>query len=515
MPSSSYKRRVISEMETYITDITQAKPNEAPKGLNKTSVEISKNTISDPVVDKRLSLYGDPREKLHNDEYNERYTYYHSDIGCIPGKNLLELAGSPNALNDLLAKENYWININSPSSEELKEITRIFGVHSITAQVIMANEVRVKCDIYKNYMFSCYRTLKQEDDSISTNLYCLLYKRFLLTIHYGEAPQLIPVCRRIERLKSYIVITSDWINYAILNEIVDSLAPSVHQTETRVNQIEEDVLHFRGQDSFTILSRIGLCRKEIAKIHRLVEIKEDIVRTLTKRLKDSKRRVANHHGSRYGSFSSTSSSDSSNFWNVKGVAAWQGHHNHNQNPNHHHQQHHQQHQQQQLQQQSPPQSPQLPPLATATGGGIGTGHYGLNSPPSIPVNSKELLVIPDVPLYLGDVQDHILAMLNGLSHHEAVLARSHSNYLAHVSNNLTKAANSTNEVVGRLTIIATVFVPINVVVGLWGMNVSVPGGYDNDFVHFACIICSIIGYGICALIVASRYCRLPARVKTA
>ncbi|OAD69952.1 hypothetical protein PHYBLDRAFT_115858, partial [Phycomyces blakesleeanus NRRL 1555(-)] len=263
----------------------------------------------------------------------------------------------------------YWININSPSSEELKEITRIFGVHSITAQVIMANEVRVKCDIYKNYMFSCYRTLKQEDDSISTNLYCLLYKRFLLTIHYGEAPQLIPVCRRIERLKSYIVITSDWINYAILNEIVDSLAPSVHQTETRVNQIEEDVLHFRGQDSFTILSRIGLCRKEIAKIHRLVEIKEDIVRTLTKRLKDSKR---------------------------------------------------------------------------------------------------QLLVIPDVPLYLGDVQDHILAMLNGLSHHEAVLARSHSNYLAHVSNNLTKAANSTNEVVGRLTIIATVFVPINVVVGLWG-----------------------------------------------
>ncbi|KAI9021637.1 hypothetical protein CLU79DRAFT_702710, partial [Phycomyces nitens] len=366
----------------------------------------------------------------------ERYTYYHSDVGCIPGRNLLELAGSPNALNDLLTKENYWININSPSPKEFKDITRIFGIHSITAQVITANEVRVKCDIYKNYMFSCYRTLKQEDDrSRSTNIYCLLYKKFLLTIHYGDAPQLIPVCRRIERLKDYIVITSDWINYAILNEIVDSLVPIVHQTETRVNEIEEDVLHFRGEHSFSILSRIGLCRKEIANIQRLVEIKEDIVRTLTKRLNDSKRRTT-------------------------------------------------------------------------------SGLFGLNCPPSLPTNSEERLVVPDVPLYLGDVQDHILSMLNGLIHHEAVLARSHSNYLAHVSNNLTKAANSTNEVVGRLTIIATVFVPVNIAVGLWGMNVSVPGGHANSFVHFTCIICSIIGYGICALIIASRYFQLTTRVKT-
>jgi Mg2+ and Co2+ transporter CorA len=77
-------------------------------------------------------------------------------------------------------------------------------------------------------------------------------------------------------------------------------------------------------------------------------------------------------------------------------------------------------------------------------------------------------IYPDVGLYLGDVQDHILTMLQNLNHYETVLARSESNYLARVSIELTQTSNSTNHVIGRLTIFATVLLPMNLVTGLWG-----------------------------------------------
>lgn len=77
-------------------------------------------------------------------------------------------------------------------------------------------------------------------------------------------------------------------------------------------------------------------------------------------------------------------------------------------------------------------------------------------------------IYPDVGLYLGDVQDHILTMLQNLNHYETVLARSESNYLARISIELTQTSNSTNHVIGRLTIFATVLLPMNLVTGLWG-----------------------------------------------
>ena len=81
-------------------------------------------------------------------------------------------------------------------------------------------------------------------------------------------------------------------------------------------------------------------------------------------------------------------------------------------------------------------------------------------------------IYPDVGLYLGDVQDHILTMLQNLNHYETVLARSESNYLARISIELTQTSNSTNHVIGRLTIFATILLPMNLINGLWGKFVK-------------------------------------------
>ncbi|KAJ9086219.1 CorA metal ion transporter [Entomophthora muscae] len=95
---------------------------------------------------------------------------------------------------------------------------------------------------------------------------------------------------------------------------------------------------------------------------------------------------------------------------------------------------------------------------------------------------------PDIKLYLGDIQDHLITMVQNSLHYEKVLARAHSNYLAQISIELTKVSNRTNDAIAKLTTITSVFLPMSVITGLWGMNVYVPGQSstypDNHFWFF-------------------------------
>jgi len=95
----------------------------------------------------------------------------------------------------------------------------------------------------------------------------------------------------------------------------------------------------------------------------------------------------------------------------------------------------------------------------------------------------------DIGLYLSDIQDHLITMTQNLNHYEKILSRSHSNYLAQISIEMTDANNQINDVLSKLTALGTVLIPMNLVTGLWGMNVHVPGqDIDTGYTWFASIL---------------------------
>ncbi len=80
----------------------------------------------------------------------------------------------------------------------------------------------------------------------------------------------------------------------------------------------------------------------------------------------------------------------------------------------------------------------------------------------------------DIGLYLGDIQDHVVTMMTNLTNYEKMLSRAHSNYLAQLSIDSITQGTSTNRTLSKITIIASIIVPLNVITGLFGMNVKVP-----------------------------------------
>lgn len=56
-------------------------------------------------------------------------------------------------------------------------------------------------------------------------------------------------------------------------------------------------------------------------------------------------------------------------------------------------------------------------------------------------------------------------MTQSLNHYEKLLSRSHSNYLAQISIEMTDANNQINNVLSRMTALGTILIPMNVITG--------------------------------------------------
>ena len=111
----------------------------------------------------------------------------------------------------------------------------------------------------------------------------------------------------------------------------------------------------------------------------------------------------------------------------------------------------------------------------------------------------------EIGLYLGDIQDHVVTMMSNLGHFEKMLSRSHSNYLAQLSVDNIAQGNKANEVLSKITLLATVLVPLNLICGLFGMNVPVPGKDSGGLGWFFGIIGVIAAIVAVSLTVARRY----------
>ncbi|KAG8723777.1 CorA metal ion transporter [Ceratobasidium sp. 395] len=177
------------------------------------------------------------------------------------------------------------------------------------------------------------------------------------------------VRRRTKQLKDYILVTSDWISYALIDGTANGFGPLIQGIEHEVDSIDETVLilkdtdqtdmlrgEYMQEDETNVYGYSGLERVEtVMGLLRLMGDKADVVKGLVKRCNEN-RSVA-------------------------------------------------------------PKS---------------------------------------------DI-DHLITMPQNRNHYEKILSRSHSNYLAQISIEMTDANNQINDVLSKLTALGTVLIPMNLV----------------------------------------------------
>lgn len=185
----------------------------------------------------------------------------------------------------------WWLDVLCPTDQEMKMLSRVFGIHPLTTEDILMEETREKIELFRNYYLVCFRSFDQDPYSPTylepLNMYVIVFREGTLSFHFRATPHPQNVRRRIKQLKDYINVTSDWISYALIDDITDAFGPLIQSIEYEVDSIDELVLILKEAEQSDMLRRIGTCRKKVMGLLRLMGNKADVVKGLAKRCNEN------------------------------------------------------------------------------------------------------------------------------------------------------------------------------------------------------------------------------------
>lgn len=492
----------------------------------------------------------------------------------IKGSNL-EPSPVPGTINESDASSDFnpfWLDILDPTEEEMKVLSKTFGIHPLTTEDIFLGETREKVELFKSYYFICFtsfdivyerrkqrakeqekklnklqemydnsndgnsifgtperkskiwkffrRMLKGSDnkpgsnfhntkDSSSNrskakkiregellplNMYMIVFKNAVITFHFSATPHPINVRRRARLLRDYLTVSSDWICYAIIDDITDSFAPMIESIEEEVNLIEDAILKMHSGDTDSEDDSEDDISDVESDNRRLSTPQRNTSNVFYKR-KRSKSTVDNSgFEPRYKTYAPlstrTESKKSSKSVSSKStqskILGWKRKGD-------------------MLRRIGECRKRVMSVLRLLGSKADVIKGFSKRFSEKLEADNPKLATPRlEIGMYLGDIQDHIVTMVQSLNHYEKLLARFHSNYLAQINIDMTQVNNETNDVLGKITVLGTIVLPINVVTGLWGMNCIVPGQEYEGLAWFWSIVAGMIFFSIFAYNYAKR-----------
>ncbi|QFZ29013.1 putative magnesium transporter [Clavispora lusitaniae] len=381
----------------------------------------------------------------------ERFSFFHSDNEeTIHSPDLPSLISPDSSARELFknGEGTWWLDVTCPTDSEMKTLAKAFGIHPLTAEDIRMQETREKVELFRSYYFVCFHTFepdKESEDYLEPiNVYIVVFREGVLTFHFSPISHPANVRRRVRQLREYVDVSADWLCYAMIDDITDSFAPVITAIEYEADAIDDSVLIATSINFSSMLRRIGESRRKVMTLMRLLSNKADVIRMFAKRCQDEAYQQSPTAASRV---------------NLAGLSA--GINSGNVSP---------------------------PPSAHGISFGPGPGAPpGLMSATQF-ASGDRVQPRADIALYLGDIQDHVVTMFQNLSAYEKIFSRSHANYLAQLQVESFNANLTVTKILGNVTLIGTLLLPLNVITGLFGMNVRIPGQDGSNLGWFFGIV---------------------------
>ena len=367
----------------------------------------------------------------------------------------------------------WWLDCSCPTDDEMRCIAKAFGIHPLTAEDIRMQETREKVELFKSYYFVCFHTFDSDRESENflepINVYIVIFRQGILTFHFNPISHCANVRRRVRQLRDYVEVTSDWLCYALIDDITDSFAPVIQSIEYEADWIEDSVFVYRDLDFAKMITRIGESRRKAMTLMRLLSGKADVIKMFSKRCQDE----ANGIGPALTS--------QINIANLQQDTA---------NGNRYYASH-----------------SFYAPHNRGSVGPVGQSPMPGQTPQSGTPKHSDFVNQPrgEIAMYLGDIQDHLLTMHQNLAAYEKIFSRSHSNYLAQLQVESYYTDTKVTEMLGKVTVLGAMLLPINVVPGLFGMNVHIPGENADSLAWFFGIVGCLMAFAVFAWFGASYW----------
>ncbi|CCH41972.1 Magnesium transporter ALR1 [Wickerhamomyces ciferrii] len=306
----------------------------------------------------------------------------------------------------------WWLDCSCPTDAEMKVLAKAFGIHPLTAEDIRMQETREKVELFRSYYFVCFHTFESDNESEE---FLEPINVYIVVFREGVLTFHFNPISHAANVRRRVRQLRDYVDVSadwLCYALIDDITDSF-----------APVIHAIEYEADAIEDQVFLTR-EMDFSHMLQKIGESRRKVMTlMRLLSGKADVIKMFAKRCQDEAQGIGPALTSNINLANLSSQASGSFHNQQ--------HQSHQHAQ-------------PRA-------------------------------DIALYLGDIQDHVVTMFQNLLSYEKIFSRSHSNYLAQLQVESFNSNNKVTEMLSKVTLIGTILVPLNLITGLFGMNVKVPG----------------------------------------
>jgi magnesium transporter len=176
-----------------------------------------------------------------------------------------------------------WVEVVSPSPEELATLGEEFGIHEVALEDLQVGErQRPKVEQYQDQiLLVAYGALTGagEEPTRVFEVDLVAGPNYLLTFHGGGPVDHGPIARRVKARPELASEGAGYLLYVALDELVDTFFPALDAIGERVVDLEEAVL----AGDTDIQARVFAIRKELIMVRRVIGPMRDAMVVLLRR----------------------------------------------------------------------------------------------------------------------------------------------------------------------------------------------------------------------------------------
>jgi magnesium transporter len=170
-------------------------------------------------------------------------------------------------------REFFWVDLYSPSEEELGRLGDLLGLHAMAMEDTREFAQRPKVDVYDNHLLVVFFTAREDggEHQVAHPIEVHVYVSgdFIVTVRRE-------VCDLLDRLHRSLAAQDakqeDFIVYRIFDTLTDAWYPVISAIESRVDELEGQVLERARREQLSGIYRI---RQEVREHQRLLADQRD------------------------------------------------------------------------------------------------------------------------------------------------------------------------------------------------------------------------------------------------
>ncbi|KAH7925205.1 hypothetical protein BV22DRAFT_1195365 [Leucogyrophana mollusca] len=485
---------ILSELETALRKPSRARRNRE-KSRQQTTSSSGSAQHQDSLLPESLRAPSRPASFTDLDGFRAARKGKQKEIPHpIPEVPKMSIFGATHEVRR--APKAWWLDVASPSWDDMRSIGKLLHLHPLTLEDILQQEPREKLEVFTRlgYYFIVFRALEnpavrerfrrnqvEGDDLLNSegaigeaNVYLVVFREGICTFHFTDISEHIDRVRnRVKLLQDSFHMSSDWIAHGLLDSVVDSFFPPLKEIEKEVAAVE--ALVFSTDDTTDAASVETLApsddlahisvdnpsgQKKDAEKLPITDEKGDFPGDPTASLRTRFslprptrplffRQLKRNMYSILEFFASarkvrTKQSQTATVVTLRRMARTR---------------------------RLVTSLSRLLATKSEVVSQIRKRFFTAGQQSGNRAGQSDDI---EIAIHMGDVQDHIITLQQALSHYERTLSDSHPAYLFQLRMNVSTAKSGTDKSVMMLTVISLGVVCIQVVIGIFSMNVTIP-----------------------------------------